>query len=263
MTSGDRVQRLVFGEAAADYDRYRPHYPDELFDLLLRRDAGHAAVTQVLDVGSGTARSAAAMADRGLHGCAVEPDPAMAAVARANLPDTWSVEVSDFERCRAADRTDWRLITCAQAWHWVDHEQGLTRAHELLRPGGTLALFWNRPQFRADDALRSAMDAVYDRLAPDMRSSLRGRGTEPKGRIQGIDTERPPIGWAQVSLAELRWEATYTTDQWIGLLGTHSDHRMLEPDIRTELHRAVAAAIDDHGGSFVLPYRVEVIRFRR
>ncbi len=257
MAADDRVQRLVFGEAADDYDRFRPHYPSELFDLLVGDE-----VDAVLDVGCGTGRSAVALAGRGIPGHAVEPDPAMAAVARRHLPDSWSIEVSDFERCDAGEREHWSLITCAQAWHWIDHDRGLTRAHQLLRPGGTLALFWNRPEFR-QDALRHRMDAVYDRLAPDMQSSLRGRGMIPKGRIQGIDTERPPSGWRGVSLDEVQWEATYTTDQWVGLLGTHSDHRLLDPETRAELHAEIAAVIDALGGSFVLPYRVELIRFRR
>lgn len=266
MTSGERVQRLVFGEAADEYDRFRPHYPDPVFDLLLASGGSSGTpddgVDAVLDVGCGTGRSAAAFASRGIPGHAVEPDPLMAAVARANLPDSWTLEVSDFERCEAGGRHDWRLITCAQAWHWIDHESGLGHAHGLLAPGGVLALFWNRPEFD-DDPLRRAMDEVYDTLAPDMRSSLRGRGTEPKGRMQGIDTDDPPPGWTGVSLDEVTWRASYTTAQWLGLLGTHSDHRLLEPTVREELHGAIGDLIDQAGGEFVLPYRVEIIRFTR
>lgn len=265
MTSGERVQRLVFGEAADDYDRFRPHYPDELFDLLLtagRPDGGRHEVDAVLDVGCGTGRSATKFAARGLPGHAVEPDAAMAAVARENLPASWTLEVCDFERCEAAGRDDWRLITCAQAWHWIDHRSGLDHAHDLLAPGGVLALFWNRPDFRAD-SLRHAMDEIYDRFAPDMQSSLRGRGAEPKGRIQGIDTETPPSSWTGVALDELSWEATYTTAEWLGLLGTHSDHRLLDPSVREDLHGSIGDLIDQAGGEFALPYRVEVIRFTR
>ncbi len=251
----ERVQRLVFGEVAAEYDRHRPHYPVELFDILLDDD-----VDQVLDVGSGTGRAAVAMAARGRSGIAVEPSPEMGAVARANLPDTWEVEQSDFEICEASGRGDWPLITCAQAWHWVDHDAGLARAADLLGPGGTLALFWNRGEF-VQDELRRDLDEIYDRLAPDMQSSLRGRGATPKGQLSGIEHEAPPPGFRSVRRDELRWERTYTSDEWIGLLGTHSDHRLLAPDHRAEVHDAVRAAIDAHGGSFTLPYRVELLRF--
>lgn len=258
MADRAREQRLVFGEIAEDYDRHRPHYPTELFDLLLAR----AAPDAVLDVGTGTGRAAQALATRGLPGHAVEPSAEMAGVARRHLPDEWTIEIADFERCRAADRTDWRLITCAQAWHWIDHDRGLARAHELLDDGGVLATFWNRPEFH-QDALRHDLDEIYDRLAPDMPSSLRGRGTEPKGAISDVVDGPPPPGFDPVELVELRWEREYTTRQWIDLLGTHSDHRLLEPDHRRRLHDEVAAAIDRHGGVFTLPYRVELLVFTK
>ncbi|WP_436795266.1 class I SAM-dependent methyltransferase [Actinospongicola halichondriae] len=254
--SGARPQRLVFGEVAAQYERHRPGYPDALYDLLV----GDGSVEDVLDVGTGTGRAAVALAERGLRGIGVEPSVEMAAIARTNLPDTWTIETTDFEACRAGDRSDWPLITCAQAWHWIDHDRGLAKAAALLRPGGVLALFWNRPAFVQDD-LRGALDEIYDRLAPDMQSSLRGRGTGPKGQLPGVELGRPPTGFTAVRRDELGWERTYTSDQWIGLLETQSDHRLLEPDHRAELHGAVRDAIDERGGQFTLPYRVEVLRF--
>lgn len=254
----NRPQRLVFGEVAEEYDRHRPHYPDELFDLLLSARGADA----VLDVGSGTGRAAAAFASRGIGGIAVEPSAEMGAVARTRLPDSWMVEQSDFEHCAAGGRTDWPLITCAQAWHWVDHEAGLAKAASLLAPGATLALFWNRPAFRQDQ-LRCDLDQIYDRLAPDMRSSLRGRGARPKGQLVGIEDGPPPDGFGAVARDELWWERTYTSDEWVGLLGTHSDHRLLDDDHRAELHGSVRSAIDEHGGQFTLPYRVELLHLIR
>lgn len=255
---GARPQRLVFGEVAAAYDRHRPDYPDDLFDLLVEGDD----VDAVLDVGAGTGRAAAAFAARGLGGVAVEPSAEMGAVARENLPAAWTVEQSDFERCTAGGRTDWRRISCAQAWHWVDHEVGLAKAVSLLAPGATLALFWNRPAF-LQDQLRRDLDEIYDRLAPDMQSSLRGRGATPKGQLTGIDDGPPPAGFASATRDELWWDRTYTADEWVGLLETHSDHRLLEEAHRAELHAAVRSAIVDHGGAFTLPYRVELIRLVR
>jgi len=38
--------------------------------------------------------------------------------------------------------------------------------------------------------------------------------------------------------------------QWVDLLRTQSDHRMLGPERLEELLAAVAAAIDAHGGTY-------------
>ena len=59
--AGDRVQALVFGEVAAEYDRVRPGYPPELIDTVL----SHApADPTALDVGAGTGKATAMFAAR-------------------------------------------------------------------------------------------------------------------------------------------------------------------------------------------------------
>ena len=50
-----------------------------------------------------------------------------------------NVEVSSFEDWPDNGRT-FDLITCAQAWHWVDPAVGAAKAARLLAPGGELAL---------------------------------------------------------------------------------------------------------------------------
>jgi hypothetical protein len=44
------------------------------------------------------------------------------------------------------------------------------------------------------------------------------------------------------------WQRDYSTDEWLRLIGTHSDHLRLDPDLRAHLFAAVAAEIDAHGG---------------
>lgn len=254
----DRPQRLVFGTVAEAYDAHRPTYPRELFDSLVDL-AGTAA--RVLDAGSGTGKVAAALADRGLAGTAVEPDPDMAAVAARRLEGAgWDVVVGDLETCDL-DEDAFDLFTCGQAWHWIDTERGLDCIRRVLRPGGVAAIFWNRPDFSEVPELRADMDVVYERLAPEMVSSLASSATGSKG-------EPPPVGpgphgFIDVTVRTHRQVVPYTTASWVALLGTHSNHVMLEPERRAELHAAVADVIDAHGGAFDLVYRCDVWLARR
>ena len=59
------------------------------------------------------------------------------------------------------------------------------------------------------------------------------------------------------------WHRTYTTEQWVRLLGTHSDHRILPEAQRTKLHAAVGDVIDAHGGAVDVVYDAVLYLSRR
>lgn len=254
----DRPQRLVFGTVAAAYDANRPGYPDELFDSIVAQ-AGSGA--RAFDAASGTGKVARALADRGLPGTAVEPDADMAAVARRTLEETgWEVVVGELETCDVPDGS-FDLFTCGQAWHWIDTDRGLERVRRLLRPGGVAAIFWNRPDFSETPVLRADMDAVYERLAPEMVSSLASSATGSKGEPPPVGPA--PDGFTVAVVRAYRQTVRYTSSSWLALLGTHSNHVMLEPEQRNELHAAVGDVIDAHGGAFDLVYRCDAWVARR
>ncbi|HLK45649.1 MAG TPA: hypothetical protein VKT18_06650, partial [Acidimicrobiales bacterium] len=62
---------------------------------------------------------------------------------------------------------------------------------------------------------------------------------------------------------EYEYDQCYSTAEWLAQLETHSDHHLLPDDDRARLLAAVGAAIDEHGGSFVMHYVCEVTLFTR
>ncbi|MGO9960152.1 MAG: class I SAM-dependent methyltransferase [Solirubrobacteraceae bacterium] len=247
-------RRLVFGEVADSYDRHRPTYPQPLIDDLI----GLAAVgagDRVLEVGAGTGKATALFAARGLRVLAIEPSPSMAALARRNCAENPGVEVveTDFERWDPAGET-FALIYSAQAWHWIEPDVGYRRAREALASGGVLGAFWNRPAWGRSE-LRNALIAAYEVTVPDLK---------PDGPLHPAN-EAPEgdDGWpAQIDRAdglhapELRrypWSISYTGDQYVGLLSTLSEVRLLQPARRRALLSAVRAAIETHGGTLQMP----------
>jgi SAM-dependent methyltransferase len=129
---------LGFARAAEAYERGRPGYSAAALEPL-RLSPGMA----VLDLAAGTGKLTRALAAAGVRVIAVEPVAEM----RAALPD--SVEALDgtAEAIPLEDRSV-DLVTVAQAFHWFDGAAALGEIHRVLRPGGRLAILWNR---RVDD----------------------------------------------------------------------------------------------------------------
>ena len=246
LTHEQRDRAEVFGSVAEDYDRYRPTYPDRLVDDLLAR--GPRAV---LDVGCGTGKAARLFAARGVPVLGVEIDPQMAAVARRHGIE---VEVSGFEAWDDRGRR-FDLITCGQAWHWVDPDVGAPKAAGLLNDGGTLALFWNFAEPAAED--KRLIDAVYQRLAPELvRLANAGddeahlRALQATGAFSSVDATTYPA------------ERTWPVDEWLGNLSTQSNHVLLGarlPALLAGLRAALAGRGGDvhtSGGTYLLQARV-------
>ena len=139
-------------------------------------------------------------------------------------------------------------------------DRGLDVLRRVLRPGGVAAIFWNRPELGSLGALQADMDAAYERLAPDVTSSV---GPGPGRPDVMPPTEPPPDGFAVAQVEVHRDVVRYDTASWTALLGTHSDHIRLGDERRRALHAAVGEVIDAHGGAFDLTYRCEAWIARR
>jgi SAM-dependent methyltransferase len=144
-----------YARSAAAYERGRPGYPPAAVDFLAARLPLGPGRT-VLDLAAGTGKLTRPLLATGAEVVAVEPVAEM----RAALP----------AGARAVDGTAEQMplntgsldaVAVAQAFHWFDGDAALDEIHRVLRPGGALALVWNRR--RMDDPLNQA---IQELLAP-------------------------------------------------------------------------------------------------
>jgi SAM-dependent methyltransferase len=256
MTGIDEDRRTSFGSVAVQYDRARPSYPGEMVADTIEYAAARRG-SPALEVGAGTGKATALFADCGLAITAIEPSGEMAAVASANAA-TAGVRflITKFEEA-PLEPHHYQLIFSAQAWHWVEPITGEQLAAAALARGGALACFWNRVDW-TKCALRADLDRAYGAI-----------GWEPQGlmtpgqaalefsehwqqRIDQVDGLNSP------ECRTYEWVETYSTAQYIALLGTHSDHILLEQDRRNRLFGGVATVIDEAGGSLELTYSTQL-----
>lgn len=221
-----------FGAVAELYERYRPGYPDQVVDEVLRY-AGRP-VRSAVEVGAGTGKATRVFAGRGIEVTAVEPDPAMAGVLRRvvqGLPVT--TVVTTYEEFAAGRRFD--LLYAAAAWHWTDPATRWARAVGLLVPGGVVALF-GRPGEPADPALAAAVEEVERTVLPDDGDLRHWSVEEAAGLTDPVELALPAT--CELSAAD-----------HVGRLATVSAYLALAPGLRAETLRRVRA---------VLPDRVEI-----
>ena len=232
----NRLRAESFGSIAANYDRFRPSYPPALIDAIMA-----IGPTRILDVGCGTGKAAVLFAARGVDVLGVEIDERMAEVARGHaIP----VEVGAFETWDDAGRT-FDMIISGQAWHWVDPSAGTVKAAKVLRPGGTMALFWNTDIVRKP--LGDRITEVYREHAPEIVATIEALMKRHRSRPYVEPIESSGL-FAQVRTQYFESERTISREDWVGLVSTHSDHVTLEPARRERLLAAAARVIDEAGG---------------
>lgn len=252
----------MFGEVAELYDRARPGYPSQLVDDVLAF-ARLGTGDRVLEVGCGTGKATVAFARRGLDMLCLEPSHDMAVVTRRRC-DAFprvTIETLSFEDW-PVERGRFRLLISAQAWHWVSAEVRLPKAHDALAPNGALAVFWNTVEWR-DEHLRARFDDLYTRLAPDLMARRpMFPGTRPV-RVVAMQELDESLLFESVTARDYRWSQTYTIDEYLELLSTHSDHRMLAPDVFDAVAQGVARIIAATGGTLRIDYVTRLRLARR
>jgi len=255
-----RERSRLFDQQAEAYDRFRPTYPDAVIDELL---GPVPTGLDVLDVGCGTGIASRQIAQRGAKVLGVELAPRMAEIARGHGVD---VEIAAFEGWDAAGRTFDR-VTSAQAWHWLDLPIATAKAASVLRPGGRLCLIWNAG-CQPDD-LADALEEVYASVVPRGRHRLfRGYAANRSSDVKtGLGSEIDAVSavpdFGAPTEKWFPWTRAYQRDEWLDQLVSRSDHAALEPAVRHRLFEAIGAAIDDHGGSFVMNFETVLITATR
>jgi ubiquinone/menaquinone biosynthesis C-methylase UbiE len=253
-TATTRSYGRVFNEVAAEYDRNRPSYPDELIDhaCLL---AGIGSGDRVLEVGCGSGQLTRALLARGLHVTALDRGERLISLAAQNLEGTGEVE---FVNARFEDAQlptgDFRAVFSAAAFHWIDPEVSWRKVARLLRPGGTLALLQycglnDQHSIHDQEALLSALARIAPEIAADW-PSYRGLATTVAGAEQRRENVSEVWAWlgshavaqaeaaslfSDVRIAAVPKLVEQTADELNALLRTASFYHRISPSQRQAL----------------------------
>ncbi len=119
-----------FAAQALDYDRYRPRYPESVFDAIAR-ETGTGPSDVVVEIGAGTGIATVPLVERGFEVTAVEPARELAELAASKTGTRGRIVVDRFEDCALPPRA--RLLAAFNSWHWVEPSVALNRAVPAAR----------------------------------------------------------------------------------------------------------------------------------
>ena len=264
--SAARRYGKVFDEIAAEYDRHRPAYPDELVDQACQV-AGIGSGDHVLEVGCGSGQLTRGLAARGLHVTALEPGTSLLALARQNLAGAGEVEFvnAQFEDA-LLPREQFQAVFSASAFHWVDPEVGWQKAADVLVPGGTLALvqYFGLEEPRSNPDQVAALAAIR-KVAPDVADNWpayrdldatlagveqrRGNVSEVWAWLGSHDIGQDHAGllFGDVQVAVMPRLTEHTAAEGNALLRTMSFYARLSPGQREALDREYEAIYERLG----------------
>jgi SAM-dependent methyltransferase len=228
-----------FARVAREYERGRPDYPAAAVEYLARR-LGLGPGRTVIDLAAGTGKLTRPLLAVGGEVIAVEPVAEM----RAALPEGVTALGGTAESIPLADAAA-DAVTVGQAFHWFDGEAALAEIHRVLRPGGALALIWNR---RIDeDPANRAMEGLLAPHRPGVPSRRSGAWRTAFGRTRLFGPLEESV---------FPHEQILDADGMADRIGSVSFIASLPPAERARVvdaARALAAS-----GPVTIPYRTEV-----
>lgn len=171
------IGREIFGTDPSGYDDARLPYPQELYRAVFSQPFLPAR-PEILEIGAGTGLATRdLLLRRPRKLVAIEPDEQMAGRLRNKLAETspeLEIVQSEFGATDLENEA-FDLAVAAASFHWLEPITTLTRIRSALRPGGTIALWWN--VYRVFN--------VGDAFADEVRPLLRNLRLPPSEAASG------------------------------------------------------------------------------
>ena len=231
--------RVIFDTVPDAFDRHRTRYCPALFASLLAQGKV-TAQSSVLELGPGTGQATEPVLDAGCGYTGIELGISFAGVlerkygARKNFHLIRGDFVThDF----GGERYD--LVYSAATIQWIPEAIAFGKTFALLKPGGMLAMFLTRRDYRTPNPeLYKKIQQVYDRYFRPEHPYTHGSFCYENALKYGYEN------WQKRTF---RTVTVYTADEYVAFCGTHCDHLATPEPYRSRLYAGLRQAVLDAG----------------
>ena len=223
----DNENSNLFNDIAAEYDYYRPGYPDGLYEKIIEATALEKRA-KILEIGAGTGKGTHYLAQEGYKIVCIEKGKKLCEVCIENMlkyPNV-SVKCDDFDNMEIIPES-FDLVFSAQAFHWLD-EGKYKNTFSLLKSRGYLAIFWNTEPI-VEGNFNSRVNRVFKKHTDKARYPSRNLSDF----IPHETEEFKKTGYYDnVRIHLFEWTKEYNTESFIGMLNTFSSFIDLEENVK-------------------------------
>ncbi len=244
----------TFDTVAPIYEKLRPGYVDELYQTIFNYISINE-LSNVVEVGIGSGQATLPFLQMGCKFSAVEYGEHFSELCREKFKDypNFSVITNKFENVDFANEA-YNLVFSASAFHWVPEEIGYPKVYAMLKSGGVFARFANHPyRDKYNPALAEEIDKIYGLYYYkfyDRKQEYPKEYSEEDAQFRADIAVK--YGFTDIRYALFFRTRTFSAKEYITLLGTYSDHIVIEETIRTEFFSKIEEVINRYGGKITI-----------
>ncbi|HJW14874.1 MAG TPA: class I SAM-dependent methyltransferase [Thermoanaerobaculia bacterium] len=232
-----------FSDRAAQYARYRPDYPEALFDFLAQLAPERK---RAWDCATGSGQAA-----RGLAGGfekVVATDASLSQISSAAPHLRIRYAVAAAEEAPLADGSV-ALVTSAQSLHWFDRARFWREVWRVLVPGGIVAV-WSYHGFHVTPEVEEVVYRLYRDIVGPYWPPERALVERGYGALE--------FPFAPVAAPEFRLEKAWDLPAMVGYLKTWSAARRYEAALGVD---PVTLVREDLAAAWGPPERIRMFRW--
>jgi len=199
-----------FSGHAADYAKFRPGYPEALFDWIAAQTAGHDLAW---DCGCGSGQASVPLAARYRRVAAT--DFSAEQIAQAAPHPRIDYRAAPAEASGLPDRCA-DLVTVAQALHWFDFDRFYAEVRRVVKPGGAIVA-WTYQLLRGEPAINAVLDDFYTRVL--------GPHWPPERKWVDLAYRGLPFPFEEIAAPQFEIRLRWSLDDLVAYVGTWSATR--------------------------------------